>query len=668
MSEDFLGPLMDDFFAESEEHIVLLRRGLLYLEENDRSTPIAEENLRGVLRSLHTVKGLAGMVGFEEAERLAHALEDWIRDNSHDGRIDAERSIDPLFEGVGLLERVMAARRSGSLPLDVGDFVGRHATRQSRKSKSSPGRPAAAATEAPGLAPVERFKLDAAVAAGQQILDVEFVPSSDLVARGVGVEVVRERLGGLGAIVHAAPRVLPGRGVAFRFLVAAEPGASLPDKWREDGLQWQEFDPASHQGSEVSAEQTGSEAAVDAQQHSQAVVRVELSRLDELMRLIGEMVLTRGRLSDMLTNALRGGAPLDPDALEQIDGTLERQLRDLRAAVMRVRLVPVGEVFERMRFVVRDLVAASDRRVRIEVAGEETEIDKMVVERMMEPLLHIVRNAVTHGIEPAEERAAHGKPEVGLIRLSAGADGDRIIVEVADDGRGVDPRIVATRARSLGFEVPDPLDDGAVLDILCLSGFSTSEATDRASGRGVGMDVVRATTRAMGGDLSLMTAIGGGTTFRIELPLTLMVLDALLVRLGDQTLAVPQLALHEVLQVAAGEVVTFERNEVVRHRGGVLPVVRLSDLFDLPRTTGDYLTLLVVGSRSNPMGLAVDGIVGLREIVVRPLTDPLVDVRGISGAAELGDGSVSLIIDVNDLLQLAHERRISPSSGRSQHV
>jgi two-component system chemotaxis sensor kinase CheA len=278
---------------------------------------------------------------------------------------------------------------------------------------------------------------------------------------------------------------------------------------------------------------------------------------------------------------------------------------------------------------------------------------------MMEPLLHLVRNAVSHGIETPAERAARGKPPEGTLRLTAAAQGERVRIEVEDDGRGIDRDAVAARGRAYGLAMPEGTpDDAALLEILCAPGFSTREVADLSSGRGVGMDVVRSTLRELGGELFLASEAGRGTRFTVELPLTLMIVDALLVRVGEQTMAVPQPALLEVMQVEASDVVTFEKNEVVRYRGRVLPLVRLRQVFGLPPRAGRAsFPVLVVGTEAQPMGLAVDRLAGLREIVVRPLTDPLVAVPGIAAAAELGDGRVCLILDAAEVVHLARRLR-----------
>ena len=333
---------------------------------------------------------------------------------------------------------------------------------------------------------------------------------------------------------------------------------------------------------------------------------------------------------------------------------------------MRLRLVPVGEVFERLRFAARDAIRESGKRVSLVFRGETTEIDKLVVDRMLEPLLHLVRNAVSHGIESAEERLALGKSPEGTLTLRASAAGDRIAIEVEDDGRGIDAARVAQRGRERGLLLPgDELTADRVLDVLCAPGFSTRDEADMTSGRGVGMDVVASAVRALAGQLWMHTVAGRGTRFVIELPLTLMILDALLVEIGGQQMAMPQPALREILQIERSAIITFESNEVVSYRGGVLPLVDLARLFDLPPGRRDTAYLLVVGTEESPMGLLVDRLIELREIVVHPVTDPLVTVPGVAGATDLGDGRVSLILDAAALIRLAHERREQRTRGRA---
>jgi two-component system chemotaxis sensor kinase CheA len=662
----FFGALMDDFFAEADEHLATLRRLLIELEQDGGERAFAEERVRGVFRTLHTLKGLSGMVGFTESEALAHALEDWLHGAAPDGFVPPGASLESLFAAAGLLERCLHARRDGAAPADVGEFVdGLRAELERREAAAPAEAPVHAPAAAPPgsdlkLSPAESLRLRAALERGDRARELEFVPTPGLVARGLGVEAVRGRLGALGEILHVAPRVLPGRGVAFRFLVALGPDVQVPDEWSADGLSWSASPPEPEPERPAAPEAAGAAPATV----SSNVVRVGLPRLDELLRLVGELVISRSRLDDLLKRSWNGGG-IPVDALEEVNAGMERQLRELREGVMRVRLVAVGETFERMRFVVRDVANAEAKDVRVEMQGQDTELDKLVVERMMEPLLHLVRNAVSHGIETPAERAARGKPAQGILRLGASAVGERVRIVVEDDGRGIDRGAVAALGRERGLAVPPGTpDDETLLEILSAPGFSTREVADLASGRGVGMDVVRSTIRALGGELALDTEPGRGTRFAVELPLTLMIVDALLVRIGDEVMAVPQPALLEVVQVEAGDVVTFENNEVVRYRGRVLPLVRLGRLFGMSGGGRGSFPVLVVGSEAQPVGLAVDRLAGLREIVVRPLSDPLVSVPGIAAAAELGDGRVCLIVDSAAVVQLAHQHREGAAPAR----
>jgi two-component system chemotaxis sensor kinase CheA len=313
---------------------------------------------------------------------------------------------------------------------------------------------------------------------------------------------------------------------------------------------------------------------------------------------------------------------------------------------MRVRLVPVGEIFRRMPFVVRDLARDSGKRLRLDLAGQATEIDKFLIERMMDPVLHLVRNAVSHGIEDPAERARAGKPPEGTIKLSASTIGELVLLEVTDDGRGLDVAAISRRARDRGLSIQDGLLDAReLLDVICAPGFSTREAADRVSGRGVGMAVVRDTIQDLGGTLSVETTPAKGTTFRMTLPLTLAITDALIVHAGDRTFAVPQSAISEVADVESRTIRRLENNELVPHRAEALPVVRLVRLFAIAETPRERFHMIVVRSGSAAVGILVDRIVGQREIVVKTLKDPLIKVTGVSGATELGDGRLVLILD-----------------------
>jgi two-component system chemotaxis sensor kinase CheA len=376
------------------------------------------------------------------------------------------------------------------------------------------------------------------------------------------------------------------------------------------------------------------------------VVRVDLARLDELMQAVGNLVITRARLADSLSRAERHVPSAEWRSVQENAQLLDRQLRTLREGIMRVRLVQIGEIFRRMPFVVRDLARETNKKVALHLEGQTTEIDKFLIERIADPIVHLVRNAVSHGIETPDARIAAGKAPDGTLTLRASTSGDIVRIEIADDGRGIDGGRIFERAHALGLSTTgDPSDPAAVLAVICAPGFSTRDAADRASGRGVGMAVVKNTIEQLSGTLSLDTAPGEGTRFIIQLPLTLAITDALIGRVGTEAFAIPQSAVREVLEVSRSQLRAIEGNELVPYRDSSLPVVHIAKVFGIATTPSDRFHVFVVGSGTSALGFAVDRIVGQREVVVRAIADPLVRVDGVAGATDLGDGRVVLILD-----------------------
>jgi two-component system chemotaxis sensor kinase CheA len=650
----FADGFMDDYFAEADEHLVAMRRSLLALEGALGSNPPAAP-LEELFRSFHSLKGISAMVDLREAELLSHDMESCLRSVRQGDLSLTSATFDVLVEGVRMLEHVIAARRA-STPAPSIDTIAAKLETLAQSREGAAGVDSSSSNDTTESA--------ASLAEGVRRWRVTFVPSPELVERGVKVDTVRARLLQIGQVASVTPKVVPGGGISFEFDLETSNEAQLA-QWRADGINYEALDaPAVQESLNSNA------AGVDSTERpltdlmlggSANVVRVDLARLDELMRLVGEMVVTRSRLEDTL-GRIESHVPFQEwRALQDHSARIERNLRDLREGIMRVRLVPVGEIFRRMPFVVRDLARDSGKRVHLELAGQSAEIDKFLVERMMDPVLHLVRNAISHGIETSDERIAAGKPPGGTIRLSAVTAGETVVIEIADDGGGIDIEAVAGRARALGVAVADGgLDSRALLDIICASGFSTRDEADRASGRGVGMAVVRDTVEALGGTLSVDTRPGQGTAFRMTLPLTLAITDAIIAHVGSQIFAVPQTAVREVVEVDATVLRAFERNELMPYRGGTLPMIRLSDLFALATSPRPRYHAIVVGTGHAAIGLIVDRIVGQREVVVKAITDPLIRVEGVSGATELGDGRVVLILDVAALsrTQRQHARVI----------
>jgi two-component system chemotaxis sensor kinase CheA len=637
--QPFADGFMDDYFAEADEHMVAVRRSLLVLEETIGSA-LPAAALEDLFRSFHSLKGISAMVELREAELLSHHMESCLRAVRQGSVTLTGDTFEVLVDSVRLLEQVVAARRASSPPPSIDSMVSQLET----LGTGATGSKAEAAvvdardgTTGPAHGDARRWR-------------VTFVPSPQLVERGVKVDTVRARLMQIGAVHSVTPKVVPGGGISFEFDVQTDDAAQLA-QWQDDGLTSVPLDaaaPAAAATADADATLSAIRPATDlALGGATNVVRVDLARLDDLMRLVGDMVVTRSRLEDTLRRVEKHVPFQEWRAMQDHSSRLERNLRDLREGVMRVRLVPVGEIFRRMPFVVRDLARDNGKRVHLQLTGQSTEIDKFLVERMMDPVLHLVRNAISHGIEPPDARVAAGKPVDGTIRLGAATAGETVIIEIADDGRGIDMALVTTRARALGL-VPSEgvLDSRALLDVICSSGFSTREEADRVSGRGVGMAVVRDTVEGVGGVLTVESRPGRGTTFRMTLPLTLAITDAIIAHVGDQIFAVPQAAVREVIEVDATLLQAFEHNELMPYRGASLPMVRLSTLFSLSSTRRARYHALVVGTDQAAIGLVVDRIAGQREVVVKAITDALIRVDGVSGATELGDGRVVLILDV----------------------
>jgi len=664
---EFFAQFLDDYFAECDEHLTLVRRHLLALEGEVGRPGVDPSLLDELFRSFHTLKGISGMVGLGEAEQLAHHMESYLRALRQKGATLSQEGAEALIEGTTVLEQVIAAfRKKGAAP-GIDKTVARLEAVVPETS-SAPRRPETVeAAEDDGATETERGrKPSQASGAARRPEDTrtwrfEFAPTPELSERGVNVNSVRARLLEIGELLQATPHVKEQGRIVFEFVVATGVEESAFAGWHEENLTYslvEEATPENTSRSQPSPTGAASGSWADNDSAPTAtpaasllapsnVVRVDLARLDELMRLIGGLVTSRARLEESLKQLKRSVVPAVWRGLQETSQAMARQLRDLREGVMRVRMVQVGEIFERMKFVVRDLSRESGKEIKLDLRGQETEIDKFLVERMTDPLLHLVRNAVSHGLEKVEERIALGKPPEGTITLRAGASGDNVLIEIADDGRGIDEERIAERARALGLIAGDVRPDEALLlKLICAPGFSTRDEADRVSGRGVGMDVVGNTVKELGGTMTLATEKHRGTRFTIELPLTLAIADALIASVGDQRFAFPQTVVREIIEVEASAVKVLENNEIVSYRGGVLPLLRLARLFGLDETTPRAFHVFVIGSGASAVGLAVDRAIGQREIVVRGLNDPLVKVSGVAGATDLGDGRVVLILDV----------------------
>jgi two-component system chemotaxis sensor kinase CheA len=613
---------LPDYFAECEEHLGSMHRNLLVLEGfagRNRIDPEVSEVVDELLNALHSLKGLSAMVGFHEAEQVAHAMEDALQHLKKAGTGPTEGVMESVAMVTNLLEQVITARRDQKTAPDTTAFLSRMT-----------------AQEAPT---VRQWRF-------------QFSPAAELSARGISVNSIRSRLQEIGRVLNATPHIVEGGRITFEFIVASDVDESRFLAWQRDGLTVAAHTPPA-----------GLAEAPDIMPSAPPpnVVRVDMKRLDDLMTLVGDMVISRGHVEESLRR-LEAIVPASAwRELQDANLLLQRQLRDLRKGVMGVRMVRIGQIFEPMLFVIRGLERECHKDVRLELIGHDTKIDKFLVERMMDPLLHMVRNAVSHGLEPPAERIASGKTLEGHLRLRASAEAETVVIELEDDGRGVDIERVTSRAHALGLtnsveSREKAMDSSRALQIMCEPGFSTRDETDLAAGRGVGMAVVKTTITGMGGTLEMDTQPGRGTRFTIRLPLTLVMMQALIGYIGDRPFAVPRSAVREVLRVET-QPAALESNEVIPYRDGVLPIVHLHRFFRMNTISRKSFHVFVAGFDAHAVGIAVDRIAGQREIVVRSVDDSFVRVPGIAGATELGDGRPVLILDVAAIVDASRRQR-----------
>jgi two-component system chemotaxis sensor kinase CheA len=394
-------------------------------------------------------------------------------------------------------------------------------------------------------------------------------------------------------------------------------------------------------------------------------VRIDVERLDELMNLVGELVLGRNRLTQIVSGIVERfeGESLARELMDTI-AQVDYLTSELQAVVMRARMMPIAKVFSKFPRIVRDLSRDLNKEVELLIYGEETEVDKSVIESIHDPLVHLIRNAIDHGIETPQERKAVGKPEKGKVILRAEHEGNFIVITVEDDGRGIDPERVRRKAvekRIITEQEASSISDRDALNLIFLPGFSTASKVTNVSGRGVGLDVVKANITKLNGMIDVQSTLGQGTKFILKLPLTLAIIQGLLVDVCGEIFIIPLSSVIEVVRIPRSQVHSIKGREIIRLRDSVLPLVRLADIFNLS-SNGDFkenLYVVVVGLAEKKLGIVVDGLVGQKEVVIKSLGSYLNNVRGIAGATILGDGTVRMIVDVAQIFKMSAENSYS---------
>ncbi len=676
------------FFDEAGEHLASMESLLLALDVNAPSM----DDLNAIFRAAHSMKGGSGTFGFHDMTEVTHELETLL-DRLRKEELKLTPAMIDAFLRAGDVVRAQLDAHRGEGAADPQDATAIRAVLKALAADPVAAQPAAAAVPCLQIslaAALTRTQLEPVLTElkGLGTLDITQAPAQDeagfwrmTLNTAASVEQVRERFefiadpadvtvqpaaasnhvaadAGYGFFDDPAPVADPGYGF---FDEPAAPVAAPPDAGygffealpaavtasveaagpaRNPGRRASD-DPAAPAAS--TGRRPGDKVAVAAQAEASSI-RVNTEKVDQLINLVGELVITQAMLA-------QSAAALDPVTCEKLLnglGQLDRNTRDLQDAVMSIRMMPMSFVFSRFPRVVRDIAAKLGKEIELKTEGETTELDKGVIEKIADPLTHLVRNSVDHGIETAEVRVAGGKTAKGTVTLRAFHQGGNIIIEVADDGAGLNREKILAKARERGMAVSDNMPDQDVWQLIFEAGFSTADAVTDVSGRGVGMDVVKRNIRALGGRVEIDSALGHGTRIRVRLPLTLAILDGLSVNVGGELFIVPLTCVVESLQPKADDVKTVSnRGRVVHVRGEYLPVVALYELFGIkPQTTELHNGIVVIlEAEGRKIAMFVDALVGQHQVVIKSLETNYRRVHGVSGATIMGDGTVALILD-----------------------
>ena len=642
--QEFLG----GFIAESDELVAAATAGLLEIDEAAATGEVKPQIVRDVFRAMHTIKGLAGMMGVEPIVALAHVFESVLRAADKAGGRLGRRTIEVGLVTVrAIAERVRAVAERRPVPSAPATLIDELSRADAGTATAAPRLVSTAWDRRLGES--ERRQLSAAIDAGRVVYSLSFVPSETNSSRGITIATVRSELAKLGDIVKVLPRALAPSpevpaGLVFDLLVVSD---AEPRQLAEAATTSVDDVVAVVAEPPTALPELSQMAEVDPVGRS--FVRVELERLDELQEQLAALVVSRFRFEHALATLAASGQ--DVRALREIAEVQRRQLRDLRRGILRARMVRVAEVLEPLWLLLRSLVKPGIKEARLEVDVRDAALDKAVADRLLPAIVHLVRNAVDHGIEPIAERERAGKPRVGCVTISCReVAGNRLELRVADDGRGIDRDKIARRAGS-----PLPAGDAGLLDVLATPGFSTRDIASETSGRGLGMDIVkRIIVGELGGELALETGVGAGTSFTLGVPLTIAIVDVFSFECGSRAFVVPVASIEEIVDLADhvrvdGPVSGPGRLPVVlcERRGRALPVVALGTLLRI--AGGSATKALVIRRGTESMAFAVDRMLGRHEVVVRPIEDALARAPGIAGATDLGDGRPTLLLDLVEL-------------------
>jgi two-component system, chemotaxis family, sensor kinase CheA len=637
-----------DFISEAEELVEALAQGISEIErQRGRVRPSV---INDVFRAVHSLKGLAGMLGYGVVAELAHRLEDLL-DRLRLGKVAIDDPLVALLQdSAGAVSRHIGWISEGESgpPPDTSPLLG-------RIDRFGSAAPAAAADELDeidldaqsrkSLTEYEEHRLRENVLSGRDIFGISV--TYDFAEFDTRLRALTAVLNEMGEVLSTLPSPdASGTGISFRLLCGTEAGEAA-------------IRAAAGEGADIrNLRRRAPELAGEADDEALSIrsvaptIRVDVTKLDVLMNIVGELFLSRTRL-EALVRTLRDTADRSLVAAgERLDRNLGRKLDELQKAVIDLRLVPVSQLYSRLTRVARAASRELGKDVEIVLEGSDTELDKMLVELIADPLMHIVRNAVGHGIETAYIRAQRGKPAAGRVTLRAYPRGSSVILDVIDDGRGIDVETVRQRAVGAGLVGEEQqITVEEAHELLFAAGFSTADEVSEISGRGVGLDVVRRNIQELKGSIEVYSEPGSGSTFRITLPITLAIVNALIVRSGQEQFAIPLTAVEEIVRLDAGSVASVGGQEAVLVRDRTFPLLRLAEAFGTASRRDEgrlYVVIAKAGERE--VGIAVEGVERQQEIVIKSVGDRIRRVPGVAGATDIGEDEVVLVLDVGSLV------------------
>ncbi|RKO60935.1 chemotaxis protein CheA [Caldibacillus debilis] len=667
---------LEVFIDEGREHLQACNENLLKLEKNPSDTSIVND----IFRSAHTLKGMSATMGFENMANLTHQMEN-VLDLIRNGKQQVTPELlDTIFMAMDVLERMLdSIEAGGDGNEDVSELLEKF---KALEAGAPPNEGKTEAKEAlePGRSAkmdydeFERTVIEQSKDQGFQCYEISVHLRKDCLLKAARVYMVFNLLEKSGDIIKSSPPVeqLEEENFEDSFMITLitneaagdieqkilkvseiEKVEIVPVRLEKPKAERTETGVAGSGSGEDTAlkreeKDEGKESAAKKSGAGHKTIRVSIERLDILMNLFEELVIDRGRLEQIAKE-------LQHNELKETVEKMSRISNDLQTIILSMRMIPIETVFNRFPKMVRQVSRELNKKINLQIIGAETELDRTVIDEIGDPLVHLLRNSMDHGIETPEVRRQKGKPEEGTIVLKAYHSGNHVFIEISDDGAGIDKKKVVKKAVEKGIiseSAAARLEEKAIFDLLFTPGFSTADRITDLSGRGVGLDVVKNTIESLGGSISVHSEEGVGTRFSIQLPLTLTIISVLLVEVGKEKYAIPLSSILETSIIHKKEIFFAHNQPVIDFRGKVVPLLYLKDVFQVPdeRDASDYLSVVVIRKGEKLAALVVDAFIGQQEIVLKSLGNYLTNVFAISGATILGDGQVALIVDCNTLI------------------